>query len=607
MIKRTTLSLLLAIALTCPFTLFAQQNGAKVDAVTISQNYGNSIVKILIYDSVMAKTNPDLAYMGRGSGFFVTEDGYIFTNRHVIDLATRGYYKYTVHNNETKKDEDLKDLYSPSVLTDPNIKRINYVGRGSAIVQVYTDKDGNYKLYYGKVVAMDTGNFDGAIVKIVSDLQGNPVTDKFHPIPLGNSDSAVQGEDLCIYGFPAQYNGDMSYMLKDMSTLVFGKHSGSDYAINTEYGFIKTDASINSGNSGGPVFGNGNVVIGIATAAFEKTNIGLVGGINGMYNLVALIPDLQKQLAGKIMPADHKPAHLTTKLYVPYPLPTKKKLRKINHTPIHNSSFNHFMLVDISLSATASGNEVCTLAPMTTNRPDLSPYGNTMGFNTPGGNFNIRTVGNFGINFKFSAPSLIRYKNNALGLFVRLSGSEIIQDWSTVSLYGTDSAGNKYPFSLVGNSAGNLPKTAPQVNHNLNIGGDVGIVYTYRFTNMLSISAYYSIGIIEDFNNEQIAVVSPTNPTNGYYYPGTISDPPGDYVSYAPTYSSIPIEQYIGLTLRFHHIALDVNYAFGGSENIQLSVRNYSDNITQSLSGSINNRNSVNVSLGFQFNRKKGR
>lgn len=276
--------------------LFAQQKG--LDAKSIAANYYKGIVKILLYDSTAAKLGVHSGYVGRGSGFIVSEDGIVFTNRHVIDLCVNGYmdYDYTENGSSWR----ATAAYSEDKINDGSVTNVRYTGYATPIVQVYHGKAENeYKLYVAKVLTVGVGSFDGAMLKIVSDINGSPVTAKFSTLPIGNSDAAVQGEDLCVFGYPAQYDGGMDLMLKDMSTLTFGKLSGYDYVFNKDYGYIKTDASINSGNSGGPVFNESNKVIGIATATGGKTNIGLVGGINGMYYVVAPKSDILQKLTAK--------------------------------------------------------------------------------------------------------------------------------------------------------------------------------------------------------------------------------------------------------------------------------------------------------------------
>ncbi|MEW6468541.1 MAG: serine protease [Bacteroidota bacterium] len=270
-----------------------------LDAKMIAANYYKGVVKILLFDSLAEKKKPGGGYIGRGTGFFVTDDGIIFTNRHVVEYCVMGYIDYDYKDSYGQTQVGF-DTYTSKIANDPNTTKVYATGYTTPIVQVYWGKgESDYTLYAAQVLTIGTGSFDGAMIKIVSDLKGNKVTQKFLPLPIGNSDAAQQGEDLCVYGYPAQYDGGWDMMVKDMSTLTFGKFSGLDYVFNKDYGYIKTDASINGGNSGGPVFNETNKVIGIATAVGNKTGIGLVGGINGMYYVVAPKSAILTQLNAK--------------------------------------------------------------------------------------------------------------------------------------------------------------------------------------------------------------------------------------------------------------------------------------------------------------------
>lgn len=273
---------------------------SQIDAKYIAANYYKGVVKILLFDSAAEKKQPGKGYIGRGSGFVVTEEGVVFTNRHVVEFCVYGYAEYDYLDNESGNKIKVFDTYSGDLSSDPDVVKVHRTGFATPIVQVYNGKGENdYKLYPAEVLTVGVGSFDGAMLKIVSDIEGKPVKTKFFTLPIGDSDKSQQGEDLCVFGFPAQYDGSIDLMIKDMSTLTFGKLSGYDYVFNKDYGYIKTDASINSGNSGGPVFNESNKVIGIATATGNKTNIGLVGGINGMYYVAAPQSSILKQLITK--------------------------------------------------------------------------------------------------------------------------------------------------------------------------------------------------------------------------------------------------------------------------------------------------------------------
>ncbi|MAM30524.1 MAG: hypothetical protein CMC13_16025 [Flavobacteriaceae bacterium] len=280
MIRRSLVYLLLVF---CFFS--CKEKG--LDTKLIASKYYQGVVKILLMDPEGEKIEPGKGYLGRGSGFIVTEDGYLFTNKHVVEMCVKGYVDY----NYLEDTEELNSVavYSEDLLINPALTKVNRTGHSIPIVQVYYGTGENdYKLYIAEVVSIGSGSYDGAMLKIVSDLEGKPVRKKFKTVPLGNSDNVAQGENLCVYGYPAQFGGSAALMLKDLSTISLGIMSGYDYVFNEDYGYLKTDAEIHPGNSGGPVFSEENKVIGIATAKGRTTGIGLVGGVNGMYYISAI-------------------------------------------------------------------------------------------------------------------------------------------------------------------------------------------------------------------------------------------------------------------------------------------------------------------------------
>lgn len=258
-----------------------------LDTKLIASKYYEGVVKILVMDTELEKLEPGKGYLGRGSGFIVTEDGYLFTNKHVVEMCVTGYIDYNYLDNKTEM--NTVGLYSEEILSNVALTKVNRTGHSVPIVQVYHGKGENdYTVYIAEVISIGSGTYDGAMLKIVSDLDGKPVRKKFKTLPIGNSDDVAQGENLCVYGYPAQFAGSAALMLKDLSTISLGIMSGYDYVFNADYGYLKTDAEIHPGNSGGPVFSEENKVVGIATAKGLTTGIGLVGGINGMYYISAI-------------------------------------------------------------------------------------------------------------------------------------------------------------------------------------------------------------------------------------------------------------------------------------------------------------------------------
>ena len=148
-----------------------------------------------------------------GSGFVISEDGVVITNNHVIQ------------------------------------------GAEGILVRFTDDKE-----YEAKLVGTDPVS-DIAVLKINSK-------EKFKPVPLGDSSKARVGDWVLAIGNPFGLGG----------TVTAGIISAINRDINMgRYdNFIQTDASINQGNSGGPLFNLQGEVVGINTAIFSQSG-GSVG------------------------------------------------------------------------------------------------------------------------------------------------------------------------------------------------------------------------------------------------------------------------------------------------------------------------------------------
>jgi len=185
--------------------------------------------------------------IGGGSGFIVSKDGLIVTNRHVVEDEQADY----------------------SVLTN----------------------DG--KEFNAKVLARDTLS-DFAVIKL-EDTGEKKVKD-LPFIDLGDSKSLQIGQSVVAIGNAlAEYQntvttGIVSGIGRDITA---GSMTGSEDLIN----LIQTDAAINPGNSGGPLVNLEGQVIGINTAiAANATGIGFAIPVD---DIKSLIKDVKEK--GKII------------------------------------------------------------------------------------------------------------------------------------------------------------------------------------------------------------------------------------------------------------------------------------------------------------------
>lgn len=179
--------------------------------------------------------------IGGGSGFFVSQDGIIITNRHVV--------------------------VSPEV--------------------DYTVVTANEKEYKAEILARDPVN-DVAIIKIK-----NAKNKKFPTLDLGNSDNAELGQGVIAIGnaLGAFSNTVSTGVVSGLSRFITAHDGISGHSAELR-GLIQTDAAINPGNSGGPLLDHNGKVIAINVAiVMGAQNIGFAIPIN---NAKKDLSDLKK-------------------------------------------------------------------------------------------------------------------------------------------------------------------------------------------------------------------------------------------------------------------------------------------------------------------------
>ena len=142
-----------------------------------------------------------------GSGFIIDAKGIVVTNNHVI--------------------QDAEDI----------------------IVRVNGDEE-----YKAKVIGADPLS-DIAVLQLETK-------DKFSPVSFGDSDKARIGDWVIAIGNPFGLGGTVTSGIISARNRSIGLSRYEDY--------IQTDASINSGNSGGPLFDMNGDVIGINTAILGR-------------------------------------------------------------------------------------------------------------------------------------------------------------------------------------------------------------------------------------------------------------------------------------------------------------------------------------------------
>ena len=222
---------LILVALILTFSFSIQSNSKTVPAsfADLAEKLMPSVVNISTTQTVAANTNPfpfefppgspfedmfkefgtpqERKSSALGSGFIIDEKGIVVTNNHVI--------------------QDAEDI----------------------IVRVNGDEE-----FKAKVIGADPLS-DIAVLQLETK-------EKFTPVQFGNSDKARIGDWVIAIGNPFGLGGTVTSGIISARNRSIGLSRYEDY--------IQTDASINSGNSGGPLFDMNGDVIGINTAILGR-------------------------------------------------------------------------------------------------------------------------------------------------------------------------------------------------------------------------------------------------------------------------------------------------------------------------------------------------
>ncbi len=221
--------LFLALVLSISFSSQSNSNSIPFSFADLAERLMPSVVNISTTQTVVTNTNPfpfqfppgspledmfkefgtpqERKSSALGSGFIIDEKGIVITNNHVI--------------------KDAEDI----------------------VVRVNGDKE-----YKAKVLGADP-LMDIAVLKLETD-------EKFKPVAFGNSDKARIGDWVIAIGNPFGLGGTVTAGIISARNRSIGLSRYED--------FIQTDASINSGNSGGPLFDMEGNVIGINTAILGR-------------------------------------------------------------------------------------------------------------------------------------------------------------------------------------------------------------------------------------------------------------------------------------------------------------------------------------------------
>jgi serine protease Do len=232
-----------------------------------------------------------------GTGFFITGDGYVATNSHLIDRDNTFIRRHFI-------------LSAFQQITDANISALESSWAAKFTEQQRSLLYNTYASVYSRLFSMVLNDLKKTVYVVyrkdiegkepVSEtkaasviIEGSPMPGKDVAILKIEADTSLPtlkiaegelpkvGEQLYVYGYPAPVtNNDFVSAESGIEpTLTTGIVSAIKKSVNG-WPVIQTDANINHGSSGGPVCNNKGEVVGLTTFGSIESTGGLAAGLN---------------------------------------------------------------------------------------------------------------------------------------------------------------------------------------------------------------------------------------------------------------------------------------------------------------------------------------
>ncbi|MGI6049271.1 MAG: trypsin-like peptidase domain-containing protein [Acetivibrionales bacterium] len=225
------------------------------------QKLARSTVKLYTLDN-------NFNVIAMGSGTIVSKAGYILTNFHCVGESGRLY------NSE-----------------------------GYVAIAITDDIKKNIQPQYIAQYRSGAEELDLAVVKIVSDLNWNSVSPddlKLVPATLSDSDNVMLGDNINILGYPGVGGETITYTAGHVSGFI-------DEDGDLEIDWIKTDAVVNHGNSGGTAINQKGEMIGVPTSKIIGQDNDIMFYLKPINQAIAIIENAYEQGASPNLPVPEDP------------------------------------------------------------------------------------------------------------------------------------------------------------------------------------------------------------------------------------------------------------------------------------------------------------